>query len=48
MLRDFRCESASVRENVHGECHMIGGVERWWEVESIQRWVSFSEGLCAW
>jgi hypothetical protein len=36
-LRIFRGEPASVSDCVHGECYMIGGVERWWEVESIDR-----------
>jgi hypothetical protein len=36
-LRVFICERASVSDCVQGECHMIGGVERWWEVESIER-----------
>jgi hypothetical protein len=36
-LRDFRGESASVSDCVHGEGHMIGSVEQWREVEYIQR-----------
>jgi hypothetical protein len=28
-------------------CNMIGGVERWWRVEKIQRWACCSEPLCA-
>jgi hypothetical protein len=35
-LRVFSGEPANVSDFVHGECHMIGGVERWWEVKSIQ------------
>jgi hypothetical protein len=36
-LRVLRGECASVSDCVQGECHMIGGVERWGEVESIER-----------
>jgi hypothetical protein len=36
-LRVFRGEPASVSDGLHGVGHMIGGVERWWEVERIQR-----------
>jgi hypothetical protein len=36
-LRVLIGDRDSVSNGVHGECHMIGGVERWWEVESIQR-----------
>jgi hypothetical protein len=36
-LRDFRVKSASVSDCVQGVCHIIGGVERWWEFERIQR-----------
>jgi hypothetical protein len=32
-LREFRGESASVSDYVHGECHSKGGVERCREVE---------------
>ena len=32
---------------VQGYCTMTGGVEQWWKVEKIQRWVCFSEPLCA-
>jgi hypothetical protein len=32
---------------VHGECYMIGGVERWWDVVRIQRRVCLSERICA-
>jgi hypothetical protein len=35
-LRDFRGDPSSVSVNVHGVCHLKGGVVRWWEVESIQ------------
>jgi hypothetical protein len=37
MLGVLRGECASVRDCGQGECHMIGVVERWWEVESIER-----------
>jgi hypothetical protein len=35
ILREFRGDSASVSDNVHGVCHLKGGVERWREVERI-------------
>jgi hypothetical protein len=35
-LRVFRGEYASVNDYVHVDCHMKGGVDRWWEVERIQ------------
>jgi hypothetical protein len=36
-LRIFRDETASMSDSVLGVCQMIGGVERWWEVDRIQR-----------
>jgi hypothetical protein len=36
-LKVFRGEPTSLNDCVIGECHMIGGVERWGEVESILR-----------
>jgi hypothetical protein len=44
----FRVDHNSVSDFVHGECHMTGIVERWFEVENIQSRVCFSERLCAW
>jgi hypothetical protein len=35
-LIEFIGGSDSVSDCVHGECHMIGGVEWWWEFERIQ------------
>jgi hypothetical protein len=36
-LSEFMGEPNSVSDCVHGECHMIVCVERWWEIERIQR-----------
>jgi hypothetical protein len=36
-LRVYSGENASVSDCVNGECHLKGGVERWWEVECIHR-----------
>jgi hypothetical protein len=36
-LRVWRRKWASVSDWVQGESHMVGGVERWVEVESIER-----------
>jgi hypothetical protein len=47
-LREFRVESASVSDCVHGESHMIGSVERWWEFERIKGWDCFSERHFVW